>query len=527
MTAAPATSAPQAAAAALLEADDIWKAFGQTSVLKGVSLSIRPGEVLALMGANGAGKSTLMNILAGVLQPDRGVTRWDGEPLSLSGPADAHRAGIAMVHQELHLAPEMTVAENIFLGSEPLTRWGTIDRARMNAAAEALLRRLSCPRAPTAKVGDLRVAEQQLVEIAKALSREARLLILDEPTAALSEREVADLLDVVRGLQREGVAVIYTSHRMEEVFGIASHVLVMRDGAAVRWSRAEETGREALIRDMVGRDVAEFDRQARVHGEVVLGAHGLRRVRADGTVLIDGVPLEARAGEVLGIGGLMGAGRTELLELLAGASDDPWSGEILLEGRPYRPRSPADGIGRGVAFITEDRKGSGLILHESIAFNMSLASLPELSSLGWLRKRDQRSLVDGFMRSLAVKATGPDQPAASLSGGNQQKVVIGKWLATAPRLLLLDEPTRGVDVGAKAAFYELIDSLTAEGLAVILVSSDWMELMQLSDRILVLQGGRPAALLEPDQFSQERLLDHAMPGGPIEPRFQDAGESAR
>ena len=519
-----AAAAAAADAATLLEAEGLSKSFGATAVLKGVSLSIRPGEVLALMGANGAGKSTLMNILAGVLQPDRGRILWRGEPLALSGPADAHRAGISMVHQELHLAPEMTVAENIFLGSEPLTRWGTINRTKMNEAAEVLLRRLSCSRPPTAKVGELRVAEQQLVEIAKALSHEARLLILDEPTAALSEREVADLLEVVRGLQREGVAIIYTSHRMEEVFGIASHVLVMRDGETVRWTTAEETSREALIRDMVGSDVAEFDRQARTHGEVVLSARGLRRRRADGMVVLDGVTLEARAGEVLGIGGLMGAGRTELLELLAGASTDPWAGEIDLEGKPYRPRSPADAIRRGIAFVTEDRKGNGLVLHESIRFNMALASLGELSSLGWLRRGGERTLVERFMHSLAVKATGPDQPAGSLSGGNQQKVVIGKWLATRPRLLLLDEPTRGVDVGAKAAFYELIDQLTAEGLAVILVSSDWMELMQLSDRILVLQAGRPAALLEPDQFSQERLLDHAMPGGAIEPRFQNEGE---
>lgn len=499
----------------VLEARGLRKAFGPVEVLKDVSFDLKAGEILALMGVNGAGKSTLMNILSGVLRVDVGEIWLQGRRATFAAPVDAHQAGVAMVHQELHLVRELSIAENIFLGEEPRTRWGLIDRRAMNDGAQTLLRRLSSGRSPMTRVAELGVAEQQIVEIAKALARQARLLILDEPTAALSENETARLFEILRALQREGVSMIYVSHRLDEVEAIADRVVILRDGVKVTDAPTTSLTRPQMIRDMVGGDVAEAarDRHA-APGDVLLRVRNLRRVRRGGQTALDRISFDLRRGEILGLAGLMGAGRTELLEVLAGACEDPWSGDVQLDGRPYRPRQPADAITDGVAFVTEDRKASGLVLQQSIAANTALATLEALSRGGLMREREVTALAQRSMTQLDIRAESPRQGVASLSGGNQQKVVLAKWLAVGPSLLLLDEPTRGVDVAAKAAIYRLLNGLTAAGLSVLLVSSDWAELMALSDRILVLQAGEPSAVLRPEAYAQSTLLDLATAGGP-------------
>ncbi|MGA0607384.1 sugar ABC transporter ATP-binding protein [Phenylobacterium sp. VNQ135] len=508
-----------------MEAVDLRKSFGPTPVLRGVSLQLRPGEVLALMGLNGAGKSTLMNILCGAIRPDAGSLRVCGRELVMRGPADAHGAGLAMVHQELQLAPEMTIAENIFLGREPVRR-GLIDRRAMNAAARDLLARLGVSRAPSERVGSLSIGERQLVEIAKALATGARVLILDEPTAALSAAEADTLLNLVAGLRAEGAAFIFTSHRLDEVLAVASHILVLRDGRVVRDAPAGEVSRAELIRDMAGREIAEPDARgdrrdlAVPGGEVRLEISDLARRGSGPRPKLEGVALRLHAGEVLGLAGLMGSGRTELLEVVAGVAGRDWSGDMRLRGGRYRPRDPRDAIAAGMAYVTEDRKATGLVLGGSIAGNIALGSLDRLSRLGWVSGGGEAKLAEEMMRRLSVRATGPGQCVGELSGGNQQKVVMAKWLARRPDLLLLDEPTRGVDVGAKSAFYGLLEELSAAGVATLLASSDWPELLALSHRILVLRDGRPTALFGRGEANAEILLDYASAGGPVQPAFE-------
>ncbi|WP_293451541.1 sugar ABC transporter ATP-binding protein [Phenylobacterium sp.] len=509
----------------LLEARELWKRFGANPVLQGVSLTVRPHQVLALMGLNGAGKSTLMNILCGALEADSGGLAVGGEPLTFRRPADAHRAGIAMVHQELQLVPELTLAENIFLGREPTRGPGLVDVRAMNAAAAEILARLGLARLPSERVGALSVAERQVVEIAKALATRARILILDEPTAALSAAEADRLLALVGALREEGVAIILTSHRLDEVFAVATDMLILRDGRVVCDAPAAAVSRPDLIRHMLGRDVSEAiatpspstsDTPRRTVLEV---ADLVRRDRGARRGL-DRVSFRVAEGEVLGLAGLMGSGRTELLEVIAGASPAPWTGRMMLNGAAFDPRAPREAISEGVAYVTEDRKASGLVLGQSIGSNICLASLDRLSALGWVSARRAAELADEMMRRLSVRASGPDQAVGELSGGNQQKVVMAKWLARRPRVLLLDEPTRGVDVGAKAAIYGLIGELSEAGVATVLASSDWPELLALSDRILVLRDGRPTARFSRGEATAETLLDFASAGGPVQPEFQ-------
>jgi ABC-type sugar transport system ATPase subunit len=504
----------------LLEVRGVSKSFGSVPVLKEVSFSLQAGEVLAIMGENGAGKSTLMNILCGALQNDCGHIALDGKEVSFASPADARTAGIAMVHQELHLVPELTIAENIFLGSEPEIAAGFIDRDAMHIRASELLGRLSCMHPPHTKLSHLRVAEQQMVEIAKALARQARLIIFDEPTAALSETEVNNLFRIIRELKEKKAGIIYISHRLDEIFDIASGILVLRDGALVSEHAPAAENRKALIRDMVGQDIVEFFATHRQPAaETALSVRELTRRNESGAILLQDVSFDVRRGEILGIAGLLGSGRSELLEVLAGASGDTFSGKITLNGKAYHPRNSAQAIAAGVAYVTEDRKGNGLVLSQSIADNLILASLEKFSPRGVMQEGRIGKLARESMKRLDIAARGPTQEVATLSGGNQQKVVIGKWLVTHPSLLLLDEPTRGVDVGAKAALYSIFNELAGENLAQILVSSDWLELMALADRILVLQAGRPAALFDRGEYAQDLLLDYATPGGPVQPQF--------
>jgi ribose transport system ATP-binding protein len=515
----------------LLAMRQISKDFSGVRVLQDVSLRVRRGEVHALLGENGAGKSTLVKILSGALAEYEGAILIDGAEVSIRSPRDAERHGIAIIYQELNLVPELTVAENIYLGREPRRLPGIIDGARMVSDAAAILATLDFPASPTAIVSRLRVGEQQLVEIAKALSLDARILIMDEPTSALSGSETRTLFRVIRALAARGTTIIYISHRMEEIFELADSITVLRDGRQVGTLPAAGTSRRELIRLMVGRDVQDFFAKHRQpQDRVLLSVRDLwlerPGARAGRRRVIAGVSFDVRAGEIFGIGGLLGAGRTEILQTLFGAGDGRWGGEVCLDGRPVSIGSPVDAKRAGLALVTEERKFDGLVLGAGIDLNLALPSLGRLSHAGVVSIAAELQLVLTTMKRLGVRARDHQQLAGTLSGGNQQKVVMGKWLATTPRVLLLDEPTRGIDVGAKAEIYELLADLAQHGLAIVIVSSEMPELLSLSDRILVMREGRPTALLERAEFSPERVMEYASPGGEVQPAFRDAAESA-
>ncbi|QAU49509.1 sugar ABC transporter ATP-binding protein [Bradyrhizobium guangzhouense] len=501
---------------AVLRAERISKSFAGVRALHDVDFELRHGEVHALMGENGAGKSTLMKILAGVHTSYAGTIAVEGQAAAFSGVRDAEEAGVAIIHQELNLVPELSVADNIFLGREPLIGGVWIDRRRMVRAAERLLTRLGVAIAPDTRISGLRVGEQQLVEIAKALSLNARILIMDEPTSALSSSECETLFKIVRQLASEGVAIIYTSHRIEEVMELADRVTVLRDGRGVVTAPIDELSRGAIISAMVGREMAANERGIAVKdGAVVLavadltldtlGPHGWRRT-------LHGVSFELKRGEILGIGGLLGSGRTEILESIFGVARGWRSGRIAIEGAAVEIASPADAYRLGVALVSEDRKERGLHLAASICDNVALPSIGALSRFGLRAFARERALAADMVKRLSVRCTGIGQEAAALSGGNQQKVVIGKWLATEPRILLLDEPTRGIDIGAKQEIYRLIFDLAAQGLGIIVVTSEMPELLLLSDRILVMCEGRQTGILAREQATQETVMRLAAPG---------------
>jgi ribose transport system ATP-binding protein len=503
------------AGSSLVEARGIGKSFSGVTVLKDVDFDLRAGEVHALVGENGAGKSTLMKILAGVHVDYEGTVRVGGEISQFSGVQDAERAGVAIIHQELNLVSELTVADNIFLGREPL--WGgvLIDRRRIFAAAETLLRRLGIDIDPDSRVAELRVGEQQLVEIAKALSLDARILIMDEPTSALSSSECETLFKVVRQLATAGVAIIYISHRLDEILALADRVTVLRDGRRVLTAPISELSLGRMISAMVGHEMAERHRPAAaVVGPVILsvrdltldmpGSRGWRR-------LLSGVSFDLRRGEVLGIGGLLGSGRTEILESIFGVNRGWRGGRIVVDGAEVAIESPADAYRLGVALVTEDRKERGLHLASSIRDNVALPSVGSMSRFSLRAFAREAALAAAVVQQLSVRCEDIGQIVATLSGGNQQKVVIGKWLATQPRILLLDEPTRGIDVGAKEEIYDLIFKLAAQGLAIVVVSSEMPELLLLSDRVLVMCEGRQTGLLRRADATQEAVMRLAAP----------------
>ena len=501
---------------AVLCAERVSKSFAGVKALHNVDFDLRHGEVHALMGENGAGKSTLMKILAGVHTSYDGGILVEGHAASFSGVRDAEAAGVAIIHQELNLVPELSVADNILLGREPLIGGVLIDRRRMVRAAERLLGRLGVTIAPETRIAGLRVGEQQLVEIAKALSLNARILIMDEPTSALSSSECDTLFKIVRQLASEGVAIIYTSHRIEEVLELADRVTVLRDGRRVVTAPIGELSRGAIISAMVGREMAANERGATAQdGAIVLsvrdltldtlGPHGWRRT-------LHGVSFELKRGEILGIGGLLGSGRTEILESIFGVAHGWRDGSIAIDGTAVDINSPADAYHLGVALVSEDRKERGLHLAASICDNVALPSIGALSRFGLRSFASERALAADMVKRLSVRCTGIGQEAAALSGGNQQKVVIGKWLATEPRILLLDEPTRGIDIGAKQEIYRLIFDLAAQGLAIIVVTSEMPELLLLSDRILVMCEGRQTGILARENAAQETVMRLAAPG---------------
>ena len=487
-----------------MEMRGVSKRFDATQALADVSLTLYPGEVHALLGENGAGKSTLIKVMTGIHTPDAGTIKSNGEEVTLKGSADAQRNGIAAIYQEPAIFPDLNVAENIFIGHQDrgaLVRW-----RRMYRDAEVILARLDVRMDVRQAASALTVASQQAVEIAKAISLDVRVLIMDEPTAALSAHEVAQLFKQVRELAASGVAVLFISHRLDEVFEIADRVTVLRDG---RWistrPRAEVTPRLA-IQDMVGRDMAEFfARTDHRPGETLLKVAGLTR---EG--VFEDVSFELRRGEVLGFAGLVGAGRTDVALALFGIAPAE-HGTIELDGQAVAIRSPRQALGRGIAYLSEDRRKLGLSMPQSITANVTLATLRQyVTSLGLLDSAKERATADEYRRKLSIRTQSLDTPVEQLSGGNQQKTMLAKWLNTRPQVLILDEPTRGIDVGAKAEVHHMVDELARSGLAIILISSDLPEVLAMSDRVLVMREGLKVGEFDRTEATEERVVSAAM-----------------
>jgi rhamnose transport system ATP-binding protein len=488
----------------LVELNGITKTYGGVHALSDVSFAIRPGEVHALVGENGAGKSTLVKILTGVIQPDEGTLVIDGRPQRISDPQTAHQLGIVAMYQEPTVFQDLSVAENVFAGRHPRSSLGTVAWGQMRAEASRILNELGVDFGPDAPVRGLGVADRQLLEIAKALSSSARLLIMDEPTAALSPNEVDNLFATTRRLRDRGVVVVFISHRLEEVTAIADTVTVLRDGGHVATRPAAELPHGEIVRLMVGRSLdALFPKEEAEIGEVVFKAQGLSR-----RGVFSDVSFELRRGEIVGLAGFVGAGRTEVARAVFGI-DKLDSGVLEIEGKRFRPRSPRAALRRGLAYLPEDRLNQGLVQPMSIAQNASMAVLPALTPGGVLRPRRERSLARRFMEQLRIRATSVTQIVRSLSGGNQQKVVLSKWLAANPRILILDEPTHGVDVGTKADVHRTISGLAAQGLTILLISSELLEVLGMSDRILVMREGRLVAELPREEATQERVIQAA------------------
>lgn len=496
----------------LLDMKDISKTFGSVQALKGVSLDLYAGEVLALMGENGAGKSTLMNILSGSIQPTEGEIYLKGEKVHVSDPITAKKLGIAKIHQELQIVPELSVAENIFLGRWKSKAGPAVDFKGMIQESRKYLEMLDVKVDPAKKLKDLRIGEQQLVEIAKAISLNSEIIIMDEPTSAISEKEAEKLFAIIRRLRSEGKGIIYITHRMEEIFKIADRLTVMRDGQYIGTVRAAETSKDEIIKMMVGRDMSEqYPKDPTEKGEVALEVKGLSYTPPEGSFRrsLKNISLYVRHGEVLGIAGLAGAGRSEFFECLAGVHHGETEGRIYIEGKEVSIKTPADAIKEGISFATEDRKGTGLVLSRSIGENMSLPLLKKFSPMFFMKTSEEKNIWKKQMDTLRVKAPSAKTLASSLSGGNQQKVVLAKWLMTEPKILLLDEPTRGIDVGAKAEIYQLINNLAKHGMAIIVVSSELPEVIGISDRIVTFCEGELTGEFLQQDATQEKLLESA------------------
>jgi len=495
----------------VLEARGIGKHFVGVQALDGVSFGLRPGTVHAVVGGNGAGKSTLMKILSGVYRADAGRILLDGEVVKFADPREAERAGIAIIYQELNLVPALSVAENIFLGREP-TRFGFVDRRKLEHETDALLDRLGHQLEARRTVESLKVSDQQVVEIAKALSLDARILIMDEPTTALAAGDVERLFSIIRTLVGAGVSVVYISHKMDELFRIADEFTVLRDGKMIGHRAANETTPNDLVRMMVGREIsyARMDVDARSDEERLrvenLSSHDLD---ATGRRRLSGISFGLRAGETLGVAGLMGAGRTELLESLFGVHKTTNKTRITLNGKPRTIDDPRRAIKAGIAFVSEDRKAQGLVLDMSVRDNITLARLERFTRSGFVQEQREEQAADEYVQRLSIKTPGTHTATMNLSGGNQQKVVLAKWLLTSPKVLLLDEPTKGIDVKGKTEIYRVIEELAAGGLGIILVSSELPELLALSDRIIVLHEGAIAGTLERSEATEERIIELA------------------
>src|SRR5215212_6837735 len=499
----------------LLRMDAIVKRFAGATALDRVDFELRRGEVHALVGENGAGKSTLVKIMTGAYRRDAGAMWLDGAPIHFHTPADAQAAGVIAVHQEIHLLRYRTVAENIYLGREPRW-WGVIDWTRMRSDAAALLKGLGLEIDAHATLGGLSTAQQQMIAIARGVSLGAKVLILDEPTSSLAEREVAILFNLIRRLRAGGTAIVYISHRFDELYAVCDRVTVLRDGVRVATHTLAGLDRTELVCLMLGktRDALQAGATAFHTGDAARGAGPaplLRTEKLQRRHTLRGVSLEVHRGEILGLAGLLGSGRTETARAIFGI-DPPDSGGIYVRGNRLDPRSPDQAIKAGIAFVSEDRKAEGIIPKLSVRENLTLAALPTLTRFGIISRVRQREIVERFMSRLGIKATSADQEIRELSGGNQQKVLLARWLCTSPALLLLDEPTRGIDIGAKAEIQALVNELAASGLGVLMISSELEELVEGSSRVVVLRDGRSVAELSRGEISQQAII-HAMADG--------------
>ena len=485
----------------VLRMEGISKTFPGVRALDHVALGVRPGEVHALMGENGAGKSTLMKILAGAYQPDGGQIFIDDAPVVFATPHDALNRGVNIIYQEFNLVPHLSVAENIYLGREPrgpLPGW--LNGSRMTRDAQQVMDNLGAHVDVRTPVGRLPVAMQQMVEIAKATSRQSRIIAMDEPSATLTEHELENLWRLIRQLRGEGVSIIYISHRMEEVFAIADRITVLRDGRTVGTKERADVTPTELIQMMVGRPVEDtFPKETAPQGKPLLEVRGLTRKG-----VLEDINLTVHEGEIVALAGLVGAGRTEIARCLFGA--DPFdAGEIIMDGKPLRPHSPRQAIRAGLGMVTEDRKEQGLVLELSVRENTSLASLSALSRGGFIEQGRERAVAQDYVAQLGTRTPTVEQRVKNLSGGNQQKIVLSKWLLTHSRVLIMDEPTRGIDVGAKAEIYRLMNELTAQGLGILMISSELPEVLGMADRIVVVRGGRIVGEMDRANATQEKI----------------------
>ncbi|BCP52196.1 ribose ABC transporter ATP-binding protein [Kaistia sp. 32K] len=491
-----------------MAASGLVKRFFGVTVLDGVSLSLEPGEVRALLGENGAGKSTVINLLSGVLTPDGGTIDVDGRPVQFDGPRAADKAGISVIRQELSLFPELSVAEAIFAGHLPIRRLGTVDWARMRDAARAALAQLGITALDVRRpVAGLSIAQQQMVEIARALTRKSRLVIMDEPTASLSPEEVGHLGEIIERLSREGVAILYVSHRLDEIRAFCHSYTVLRDGKMVEEGDVASASNEQLIRAMAGRDVQiGVRRQGAATGDVVLQVRHLAAPASGrAPARVADVSFEVRAGEIVGLAGIVGAGRTETANMIFGV-DPIASGEIRLNGQKFAPSSASEAIAAGIGLVPEDRKGLAILPQRAVVENFALAGASP-PRYGWLNDRPaERSLFRTFVERLGIRAASFNAPIATLSGGNQQKVILSRWIARQPKLLIVDEPTRGIDIGAKEDVHSLLRDIAGQSVAVLVISSDLPELMALSDRIVVLREGRSVFETSGDKAVAEELM---------------------
>ncbi|MBD8216362.1 ribose ABC transporter ATP-binding protein RbsA [Erwinia persicina] len=489
----------------LLQLKGIDKSFPGVKALSGAAISVYPGRVMALVGENGAGKSTMMKVLTGIYARDAGSFAWLGKETTFNGPKESQAAGIGIIHQELNLIPQLSIAENIFLGREFVNRFGGIQWKKMYAEADALLKRLNLRFNSHKLVGDLSIGDQQMVEIAKVLSFESKVIVMDEPTDALTDTETASLFRVINELKAQGCGIVYISHRMKEIFEVCDDVTIFRDGQFIAEREVATLTEESLIEMMVGRKLEEqYPRLDKVPGEVRLNVEHLC---GSG---VEDVSFTLRKGEILGVAGLMGAGRTELMKVLYGALSRR-SGTVTLDGKNVVARSPEEGLANGIVYISEDRKRDGLVLGMTVKENMSLTALNYFSyGGGRLKHAEEQLAVGDFIKLFNVKTPSMNQPIGLLSGGNQQKVAIARGLMTRPKVLILDEPTRGVDVGAKKEIYQLINQFKQEGLSIILVSSEMPEVLGMSDRVLVMHEGRLSGDFPIEQASQEILMAAAV-----------------
>jgi galactofuranose transport system ATP-binding protein len=508
----------------LLVMEGIDKAFPGVVALDDASLRVERGEVHAIIGQNGAGKSTLIKILNGAYRRDAGTILLDGRPVDFHSPLEAQTAGVSTIYQEINLVPYRSVAENVFMGREPRT-WGFLDRKKMNRDAAEILARLGIRLDVRRPLSSLNIAHQQMVAIARAISTDARIVIMDEPTSSLDEREVEVLFEVIRGLKANGIAVIYISHRLDELYAVSDRVTVMRDGRTIDVRPIAGASKVELVARMLGKEIGEVrrsgatgfhERAARPRGDVLVEASDLHGG------LLDGASVSVRGGEIVGLAGLLGSGRTEVARAIFGA--DPVHGTLKVRGRPARWRSPRDAIRAGFGLCAEDRKADGIIPYMSVRENLTLAALPILSRHGVVDTEEQRKIVDRFIERLGIKTAGPEQKIRELSGGNQQKVLLARWLCLNPSLLILDEPTRGIDVGAKAEIQGLIDELADDGLGVLMISSELEEITEGADRVVVLREGKTVAEFEHDGISQDVVM-HAMAHGEDESRHLGVAES--